>query len=76
LRARVAAGWANAAVNLTLRRPGTTSLHGRSGMVAWTAHPGATQRLSHRAARGGWYVLELRIKRHGQGRYTLQLTKS
>ncbi len=73
---RVAAGWSNPSVNLTLWRPGTTSLQGRAGLVAWTAHPGATQRLSYPAARGGWYVVELRIKRHGQGRYTLQLTKS
>ena len=76
LRARIAAGWSNASVNLTLWRPGTTSLHGRSGRVASTAHPGATQTLPYRAARGGWYVVELRIKRHGQGRYTLQLAKS
>jgi hypothetical protein len=76
LRMRVAAGWSNADVNLTLWRPGTTSLHGRSGLVAHTAHPGATQHLPYRAARGGWYVVELRIKRHGQGRYTLKLTKS
>ncbi len=76
LRMRVAAGWSNAAVNLTLWRPGTTSLHGRAGLVARTVHPGATQRLSYPAARGGWYVVELRVKRHGQGRYTLKLTKS
>jgi subtilisin family serine protease len=76
LRMRVAAGWSNADVNLTLWRPGTTSLHGRSGLVAHAAHPGATQHLTYPAARGGWYVVELRIKRHGQGRYTLKLTKS
>jgi hypothetical protein len=44
--------------------------------VAHAAHPGATQHLTYPAARGGWYVVELRIKRHGQGRYTLKLTKS
>ena len=76
LHLRVAAGWSNAAVNLTLWRPGTTSLHRRAGLVASTRRPGATQRLSYRAVRGGWYVVELRIKRHGQGRYTLKLTKS
>jgi subtilisin family serine protease len=76
LHLRVAAGWSNAAVNLTLWRPGTKSLHGRTGLVDWTARPGATQKLSYPAAHGGWYVVGLRIKRHGQGRYTLQLTKS
>jgi hypothetical protein len=76
LHMQVGAGWSNAAVNLTLWRPGTTSLHRRAGLVAWTRHPGAAQHLSYRAARGGWYVVELRIKRHGQGRYTLKFTKS
>jgi subtilisin family serine protease len=76
LHLRASAGWSNASVNLTLWRPGTTSLHGRSGLVAWTRKPGATQHLSYPAARGGWYVAALRIKRHGQGRYTLQLSKS
>jgi subtilisin family serine protease len=76
LRARVAAGWLNASVNLTLWRPGTTSMHGRAGLVARTERPGASQRLPYRAPRGGWYLLQLRIKRHGQGRYSLQLTKS
>lgn len=69
LHIRVAAGWANAAVNLTLLRP-----HQRA--VARTAHPGSTPRLSYRARRGGWYDLKLRMTRHGGGRYSLSLKKT
>jgi subtilisin family serine protease len=76
LQARFAAQWSNASVDLTLRQPGTKSLHGRAGIVAGTPGPGATQRLAYRAARGGWYYVELRIMRHGGGRYSLDLSKS
>ncbi len=76
LQARVAARWPNASVGLTLWQPGTKSLHGRKGLVAWTSHSGQTQRLAYRAVRGGWYDLELRSGRHGGGRYSLDLTKS
>ncbi len=75
LQARAVAHWSNATVALTLWRPGATSLHTPAGRVAGAAHPGATQRLSYRAPRGGWYIVELRIARHGGGRYALQLTK-
>ena len=76
LRVRVTASWPNAAVALSLWRPGTTSLHKPAGRVAGTAHPGATQRLSYRALRGGWYTVELRATGHGGGSYALQLAKS
>jgi subtilisin family serine protease len=75
LRARAVARWSNATVSLTLWRPGATS-HKPAGRVAGTARPGAVQRLSYRARRGGWYIVELRITHHGGGRYALQLTKS
>jgi subtilisin family serine protease len=72
LHARVAAGWSNASVGLTL-----LSLQGRQpDRVARTAHPGRTQRLSYRAGHTGWYAVKLRIARHGGGRYVLHLTKS
>ncbi|HEY2740967.1 MAG TPA: S8 family serine peptidase [Gaiellaceae bacterium] len=76
LHVRLAAGWANASVGLTLLRPGPKSKHGRPSLVARTARPGRMQRLSYRAPRGGWYDLKLRIARHGGGRYALDLTKS
>ena len=76
LHVRAAARWSNAAVGLTLWAPGTKSLHGTRGRVAWTAHPGRTQRLSYRARHTGWYDVKLRIARHGGGRYALELTKS
>jgi len=76
LRARVAARWPNAAVALTLWAPGTKSLQGTKGKVAWTARPGNTQRLSYRALHTGWYDVKLRAVGHGGGRYSLQLTKS
>jgi subtilisin family serine protease len=75
LKVRAAARWANAAVDLTLWRPGAKSLHGAKGRVARTAHDGKTQRLSYRATHTGWYDVVLRA-RHGGGRYALQLTKT
>jgi hypothetical protein len=76
LHARLAAGWANASVDLTLLRPAPKSGHGRSSVAARTAHPGRVQRLSYRAPRGGWYDLKLRTTSHSGGRYALDLTKS
>ena len=77
LRATAVAQWPRADVDLTLWQPGTKSvLRKPVGQVARTAHPGKTQRLAYRAAHAGWYELELRIMRHGSGRYALQLTKS
>ena len=72
LDVRVAAGWPNAFVGLTL-----LSLQGRQpDAVARTARPGRTQRLSYRAPHTGWYAVKLRIARHGGGRYALHLRKS
>ena len=76
LRVRIAAGWSNAAVALSLWAPGTMSPHGTRRRVAWTRHPGKTQRLSYRAAHAGWYDVKLRMARQGSGRYALDLTKS
>jgi subtilisin family serine protease len=77
LGARVAAHWSHADVDLTVWRPGTTTvLQGHRGRVARTAGPASTQRLSYRAPSAGWYYVELRITHSGSGRYTLQLTKS
>jgi subtilisin family serine protease len=76
LQARAVAQFPNATVALSLWRPGATSLRKPAGRVAHAAQAGATQRLSYRAARGGWYIVDLRIARHGGGRYALQLTKS
>ena len=76
LQVRATARWSSAQVALTLWRPGTTTvLHGRKGEVASTAHPGKTQRLSYRAAKAGWYFVELRTVGRSTGRYSLQLDK-
>ena len=76
LHARVAAGWAHAAVDLSLWSPGTKSVFRKRGQAAQTSHPGKKQHLSYRARRGGWYYVELRIVNHGGGRYALQLGKN
>ncbi len=77
LRTRVAAHWANAEVDLSLWRPGTsTVLHGHKGRVDATAGPASTQHFSYRAPRAGWYYVTLRTTQHGGGRYTLRLTKT
>ena len=57
-------------------RPGTTSLHTKHGIVAATTRARNTQRLSYPAPHTGWYIVELQNKRHGAGRYALQLAKS
>ncbi len=77
LHAWAQAGWARAVVRVAIWRPGTrTVLKRRRGRVAQSAHPGRTQRLSYRASKGGWYYIELRVKRPGGGRYVLHLTKT
>jgi hypothetical protein len=76
LQARVAAHWANAEVDLSLWRPGSTVLHGHKGRVAVTAEPASTQRVSYRAPRAGWYYVALRITQQGGGRYRLRLAKT
>jgi hypothetical protein len=76
LRARAAARWPHAKVGLTLWPPGTTTVFRPRGAAARATHPGKTQRLSYTARKGGWYLVELRVERHGGGRYALHLTKS
>ena len=77
LQTRVAAHWANADVDLSLWKPGTTTVvHGHKGRVAVTAAAASTQRLSYRAPSAGWYYVALRITQHGAGRYTLRLAKT
>jgi thermitase len=77
LHARVAAHWANADVDLSLWRPGTTTVaHGHKGRVAETAAAASTQRLAYRAPSAGWYYVALQITQHGGGRYTLRLAKT
>jgi hypothetical protein len=70
LQARLAAGWSNASVGMTL-----LSLQGRTARVA-RKHPEATQLLAYRARHTGWYALKLRIARQGGGRYSLDLSKT
>jgi subtilisin family serine protease len=76
LQARATAHWARASLAMTLWSPGTKNVFRNHGFVAQTAHPGRTQRLAYSARHGGWYLVELRIERHGSGRYALQLGKS
>ena len=76
LQARVVARWAQAKIDLTLWPPGTKTVFRRRGAADRTAEPGKTQQLSYRARKGGWYLVELRLTRHGSGRYTLHLKKS
>lgn len=76
LQARFVGHWSQAEVDLTLWRPGLSTLARGRGLVAATAHAGRTQRLSYRAPSGGWYYVRLRITHHGGGRYALRLSKS
>jgi subtilisin family serine protease len=75
LDVRAVARWSNAAVGLTLWRPGTKALHGQKWLVARAPRPWKTQHVSYPAAHTGWYDVQLRIARNGGGRYTLHVTK-
>jgi hypothetical protein len=76
LEARVEGHWAHADIALSLWRPGTRTVFSKHGAVAHTSQPGKTQRLSYTAGKGGWYDVELRLTRHGSGRYALHLKKT
>ena len=79
LQAHVQAQWKNAAVAVTLWRPGTkTVLKGRRARwrVAQSAHAGRSETLAYRARQPGWYSVEMQVTRAGAGRYSLRLTKS
>ncbi|MFL5959567.1 MAG: S8 family peptidase [Gaiellaceae bacterium] len=77
LQARAQARWPRAAVDLTVWRPGTHTVHrGRRLSVAHSARPGKARHLSYRARTGGWYYVEVRVTRPGGGQYALRLTKT
>jgi hypothetical protein len=76
LQARVAGRWAHADIALSLWPPATRTVFSKRGAVAHTSHPGKTQRLFYHARKGGWYYVELQLRRHGSGRYALHLKKS
>jgi subtilisin family serine protease len=79
LQAHFAAGWAKAAIAVTLWRPGTKTVlkgHRARWRVAQSAHAGRTETLAYRARQAGWYYVELHVARRGAGRYSLRLTKS
>jgi subtilisin family serine protease len=77
LHARVKARM-DGAIELILWRPGTKSVLGNGfGLpIAVSIRPGKTERLSYRATKAGRYYVELRLRRAGSTRYSLQLTKS
>ena len=56
-------------------RPGLI-LRGSTRLLAQTAEPGKTQRVSYRVRRTGWYYVEMRVASPGAGRYSLRLTES
>jgi subtilisin family serine protease len=80
LRARMQAQWRNAAVSVTLWRPGTKTVlkgHRAKWRVAQSAHAGRTEALTYRARQAGWYYVELNVAQQGgAGRYSLRLNKS
>ncbi len=66
---------------LMLWRPGTERVEGISlgalrMRAAQSARVGSVERLSYRAATGGWYYLEVKIATPGFGPYTLSFAKS
>ena len=75
LQATAVADWSHAALDVTLLQPGTKNASRKRARVAQSAFPARAQRVSYRARHSGWYQVEVRVARHGSGRYTLQLRK-
>ena len=78
LQLHAAAKWPGAKLRLTMLGPQVRSSQ-RAGRVvrrvARSAAARATQHLTYRAPRTGWYYVELQVKRHGGGGYMLRLAK-
>ena len=80
-------GPAGTDTNLILWRPGTQivespsgSLAGQvaiqAGRVTQSAHAGPNEHFLHRAARDGWYYVEVKLATQGAGQYRLHIAKS
>ncbi len=68
-----------AETSLLLWKPGTKSVEGQAAdtrRLAARDTVGAIKRVFHRARRGGWYYLEVRISTPISGRYTLRFVKT
>ncbi len=75
LQATAVAQWAHAALDVVLLKPGAKNAYRKRARVAQSAYPASAQRLAYRARHSGWYEFEVRVARHGSGRYSLQLRK-
>jgi subtilisin family serine protease len=71
----VASVHGHAGVTLTLWKPGTKHIDTASVRMraAQSQSPSATERISYRAPKEGWYYLEASLPRPGSGSYTLRL---
>ena len=76
---RTTAKWPATKVGLLLWRPGTTTvlLGDRSKQrVAASVHAGSVERIVYRAAKAGWYIVEVEATGSGSGPYTLGVAKT
>ena len=76
---RSSAKWPATKLGLRLWRPGTrTVLRGAlwRERVAASLHAGSTEKIVYRAAKAGWYYIEVKAGVGGSGSYTLRLTKT
>jgi hypothetical protein len=80
LKAKLAASWTGADVNLVVWRPGTTTVLGSQAKpqlrAAQSVAAGAVQHLTYRSKVRGWYYVEVKAAAPGSGPYTLTLTKT
>jgi subtilisin family serine protease len=73
-------GPSRANTNLVLWKPGTRSVAAVSASAlrqraAQSARPGAREQIVYRAARTGWYYLEVKLAAAGSGPYTLSYVR-
>jgi hypothetical protein len=77
-RIRVAVRGAGEKTSLILLKPGTVHIAGarsRGLRAAASLRPGASHRLTYRAATAGWYYVEVKLASRGFGPYTLSVTR-
>ena len=79
VKVRADGSWTGAKIRLTLRRPGTRTVLGRSlsrkrGAAAF--RPGQREHVVFRARGKGWYFVTVKVTAPGGGAYSLELTKT
>jgi subtilisin family serine protease len=79
VKAQLAGSWQGANVRLIVWRPGTTRIadpRQQKLRAAQSVGGGGTQHVIYRAAKYGWYYVEVKVESPGSGAYKLTVTKT